>query len=191
MQWIPRPCPEFCLHLVAVSGETAQDAGKRASATRQRRSDRFAALTGETYLCLNTGLSHKKRYALDTNACDRQIECALLQKQVDNVNKQIWYWPDILNDRERSFDSTHWDCLAVVWSIFHLRPYLDVTHFTGRTHHHGLRCICNLADANRRLARWRLFLMEYDSNIIHRAGARHQVADALSRLNTKRTDDLT
>jgi hypothetical protein len=40
--------------------------------------------------------------------------------------------------------------------VTHLRPYLEGVEFTVRTDHHALRWVMNLAEAQGRLARWRL-----------------------------------
>ncbi|CAN8067637.1 unnamed protein product [Agarophyton chilense] len=101
-------------------------------------------------------------YVLDTDACDIQVGCVLLQKQPDGDLLPIGDWSRSLNKAERSYSTTERECLAVVWAILHLRPYLEGARFTLRTNHHALRWILNLADASGRLARWRLRLMEYD-----------------------------
>lgn len=47
-----------------------------------------------------------------------------------------------------------------------------------------LRWILKLADSSRRLARWRFRLSEFDFELVHRAGIKHQVADAISPVRT-------
>lgn len=50
-----------------------------------------------------------------------------------------------------------------------------------------LRWNLNLADGTGKLAQWRLRLMELDFEAIHRVIAKHQAANALSRLPKNRT----
>ena len=128
------------------------------------------------------------RYTVDTDACDKQVGCVLLQEQPEVPARPIGYWSRSLNQAERAYDTTHRECLAVVWAVLLLRPYLEGTRYTIRTDHDALRWILNMADATGKLARWRLRLAEYEFDVVHRAGVKHQAADALSRLPTDGED---
>lgn len=68
---------------------------------------------------------------------------------------------------------------------------MEGARFTIRTDHDALRWILNMADATGKLARWRLRLSKYEFDVVHRAGIKHQSADALSRLTTSGNDDTT
>ena len=133
----------------------------------------------------------KGYYKLDTDACDHQVGCTLLQDQEDAGYVPIGYWSRALTKQERDYTTTEKECLAIVWAILLLRPYLEGQRFTVRTDHDSLRWVLNLADAKGRLARWRLRLSEYDFVVEHRAGIKHQAADALSRLETTGLDTST
>lgn len=54
--------------------------------------------------------------------------------------------------------------------------------------HNALLWILNIADATRKLARWRLKFLEYDFEILQRAGLKHQAATALSGLRPAGVD---
>lgn len=129
------------------------------------------------------------KYVLDTDACDYQVGCVLMQEQEEGPMRPIGYWSRSLNKAERSYDTTQKECLAVVWAMLHLRPYLQGNTFVLRTDHAALRWILNMADATGKLARWRLRLLEYDYEIQHRPGVKHQAADALSRVRTDGGDE--
>ena len=94
------------------------------------------------------------------------------------------YWSYLLTDTEREYSPTERECYAVVWAVTTLRPYIEGTRFTVRTDHDRLRWLMNFTDANGRLCRWRLRLLQYDFDIEYRPGRVHQVPDALSRLLT-------
>lgn len=116
---------------------------------------------------------------MDTDACEKQVGCVVLKKQREGVPKPIGYWSRSLNKAEQEYDTTHRECLAVVWEVLMLRPYLEGSRFTIRTHHDALQWILNMADATDKSARWRLRLSELEFDIVHRAGVTHQPADIL------------
>jgi RNase H-like domain found in reverse transcriptase len=66
--------------------------------------------------------------------------------------------------------------------VLQLRPYLEGNHFVIRTDHNSLRWVLNLADAQGRLSRWRLRLLEFDFEVQYAPGKENHVADTLSRL---------
>jgi RNase H-like domain found in reverse transcriptase len=72
--------------------------------------------------------------------------------------------------------------LAIVWAVLQLRPYLEGKHFVIRTDHNSLRWVLNLAEAQGRLARRRLRLLEFDFEVQYAPGKEHHGADTLSRL---------
>jgi hypothetical protein len=63
-----------------------------------------------------------------------------------------------------------------------LQPYLEGKRFVIRTDHHALKWVLSLADAQGRLARWRLRLLEFDFKVQYSPGKAHFAADTLSRL---------
>ena len=128
------------------------------------------------------------QYKLDTDACDTQVGSTLLQDQGGGDFHPVGYWSRALTKQEREYTTTEKECLAIVWSILLLRPYLEGQRFTVRTDHDSLKWVLNLADAKGRLARWRLRLSEFDFDVEHRAGVKHQAADALSRMETTGLD---
>ena len=127
-------------------------------------------------------------YVLDTDASDKQVGAALMQKYPDKSLRPIGYYSRTLSDAERNYDTTHRECLAVIWAIMLLRPYLYGTTFTLRTDHDALKWLLNMDSATGQLARWRLRLAEFDYSVEFRPGIKNQAPDALSRLPTDGTD---
>jgi len=124
------------------------------------------------------------KYTVDTDACDRQVGCVLLQEQLTGPDRPIGYWSRSLTSAEAAYDTTERECLAVVWAVTMLEPYLQGTRFTIRTDHEALRWILTMTDAKGKLERWRLRLSAFDYDVVHLPGVKHQAADALSRLET-------
>lgn len=130
-----------------------------------------------------------KPYIVETDACNEQVGCVLLQEQETAKDyRPIGYWSRTLTAAERNYTTSERECLAIVWAILMLRPYLEGTKFTVRTDHDSLRWLLNISDVSGRLARWRLRLAEFDYTVVHRPGVKHQAPDALSRLPTAGAD---
>jgi hypothetical protein len=121
---------------------------------------------------------------LDTDASDEQLGCCLQQRGEDGHLHPLGYWSRQLNAAERNYSATEKEALAVVWSIKRLRPYLEGARFTVRTDHSALVWLFSVDGDNKRLARWRLCLAEYDFTVKYRPGAQNQPADGISRINT-------
>lgn len=62
-----------------------------------------------------------------------------------------------------------------------MRPYLEGYHFTVVTDHQSLRWLHSLKSPPGRLARWSIYLQQFDFEIKYRRGVLNKVADALSR----------
>lgn len=112
----------------------------------------------------------------------------LLQKQPDETDRPIIYWSCSLNDPKSTYNTTHTECLAVVWALLLLRLYLEGSLPTARTDHDALDWELNTTDCTVISARWRLRLFEFESDVVHHAGIKHQPADELLHLKTTRTN---
>jgi RNase H-like domain found in reverse transcriptase/Reverse transcriptase (RNA-dependent DNA polymerase) len=63
-------------------------------------------------------------FTLDTDASDHQLGCCL-QSQPDGSKRPVGYWSRGLTSAEKNYSTTEKECLAIVWAILHLRPYLE------------------------------------------------------------------
>jgi RNase H-like domain found in reverse transcriptase len=70
-----------------------------------------------------------------------------------------------MNTADRNYFTTEKECLAIVWAVTHLRPYMEGNSFTVQMDHHALRWVMNLSNAQGRLSRWRLRLAEIDFKV--------------------------
>ena len=125
---------------------------------------------------------YTKPFILDTDACDTGLGAALSQVDDDCAERVVAYASSTLSRAERRYCVTRKELLGVTTFIKHFRPYLLGRRFTLQTDHGSLTWLSRFKEPEGQLARWLEKLQEYDFEILHRAGKRHQNADALSRL---------
>ena len=123
-------------------------------------------------------------FSVDTDACNHQIGCALMQTHDDDARYPIGFWSRSLSPAEKNYSVGEKECLAIVWAVQLLRPYIGREHFDLFTDHQALKWILSGSDNTGRLSRWRLRLLEYDFNVHYKKGAKNTIADAISRLPT-------
>ena len=70
----------------------------------------------------------------------------------------------------------------MVTFMHQFRHHLLGRKFTLRTDHGSLRWLFHFKEPQGQMARWLEVLSQYNFQIVHRAGKRHQNADALSRV---------
>lgn len=119
-------------------------------------------------------------FTLQTDASKNGLGVVLTQ-EIEGEERVIAYASRTLNGAERNCSVTEQECLAVVWGIRKMRPYLEGYHFIVITDHQALQWLRKLENPSGRLARWGLELQQYDFYIQYRRGEQNLVADALSR----------
>ena len=127
-----------------------------------------------------------KPFILFTDASHCAVGSVLSQVQ-NGRERVIAYASHVLTAAERRWSTYDRELWAIVWSIRHFRHYLACSPFTIVTDHKplvGLRKLPVHNDRTGRRSRWALELDPYEWLIIHRDGARHANADALSRRPT-------
>lgn len=62
---------------------------------------------------------------INTNAYDCQVGCVLLKQQPDKSVRHIGYWSHTLAPVKMRYGTTKRECLAVVWEMLILSPYLE------------------------------------------------------------------
>lgn len=120
-------------------------------------------------------------FTIQTDASDYGLGAVLTQVHPDGSEKVICYLSRSLHKNERKFSTTEKECLAVLFAIEKLRPYIEGTRFTVITDHYSLKWLHSIKDPVGRIARWAVRLQQYDFDIIHRKGKDNIVPDVLSR----------
>ena len=122
----------------------------------------------------------KLPFILDVDASGVGIGAELIQV-VDGVERVIAYASHRLTPAQRNYCTTRRELLAVVKYTNQFRHYLLGRRFTIRTDHSSLTWLCRFKHPEGQLARWLEELSQYDMKLVHRQGAKHGNADALSR----------
>ena len=124
-------------------------------------------------------------FVLDTDASDHAIGGELQQEQ-DGVLKIIGFGSYVLIPAQKRYCTTRKELLAVLRFTRQFRHYLLGRKFVVRTDHGSLTWLLGFKNIGGQLARWLEELSQYDMQVVHRPGVKHQNADGLSRLE----DDL-
>ncbi|KAG5887326.1 hypothetical protein JTB14_009020 [Gonioctena quinquepunctata] len=120
-------------------------------------------------------------FIVQTDASAYGIGAVLTQNHPEVGKRVVSYLSRSLTKQERKFSSTERECLAVIWSIEKLLPYIEGTHFTVVTDHWSLCWLNNLEDPTGRSGRWSLKLQQYSFDLVHRKGKENVVPDMLSQ----------
>ena len=124
----------------------------------------------------------KQPFILDTDWSyeNAAIGAVLLQKQ-DGLERVIAYGAHKLAKSQRNYPPTKGELYAIVYFVNHYKYYLAHRPFLIRTDHQALKYISKMDPPTGMISRWLALLANYDFTIEHRAGKKHQNADALSR----------
>jgi His(2)-Cys(2) zinc finger./Integrase core domain. len=124
---------------------------------------------------------------LTTDASGYAIGGILSQGPIGK-DKPIAYTSRVLNECEQKYHTYEKEALAIVYSVLHFRPYLYGHKFTLVTDHKPLVWFQKSTSPDSRVTKWRLKLLEYDFDVVYKAGKMNVNADALSRNPVKGRD---
>ena len=120
----------------------------------------------------------KEPFIVATDASDHAIGGVLSQIQ-DGQEKVVAYWSRQLQKAEKNYST---GALAVVSAVKEFYPYLYGFPFKLLTDHNPLTSLKGLKDTGGRLARWLLYLQQFNFTFEYKSGASHSNADTLSRI---------
>ena len=118
------------------------------------------------------------QFILDTDFSNFAVVAVLSQMQ-DGVERVLAYYSRSLDQAEKNYCVTRKELVAAVKAVRHFHPYLLGRLFILRTDHAALRWLINFHSPEGQIARWLQQLQQYDYQVEHRQGAKHNNADAL------------
>lgn len=121
---------------------------------------------------------YARRDSTDTDASDCNIGFALFQTQSYGERKLIGYWSRSSHAAEKNYLVTEKECLAVVWLLTTLRPYLQGVQLTVHPDHASFRWLLSIPYPSRILVSESGFIVRYKRGM----GINH--TDAIWRLET-------
>ena len=103
--------------------------------------------------------------------------------QLDDNNAEhvIAYASKSFRGYEKHMGISEKEMAACVFGVKKFRHYIYGMKFKLVTDHHALTYLMSIKDPTGKLARWSIFLSQFDFDIIYRKGAIHHNADYLSR----------
>jgi len=104
-----------------------------------------------------------------------------MTQETERGEKVISYSNRTLNGAEKNYSTTEKECLAIVWTIRKLKPYVEGYLFKVVTDHMALKWLNIIESPSGRITRWVLELQQYDFEIAYRKGQLNVVSDSLSR----------
>lgn len=130
-----------------------------------------------------------KEFVLFTDASG--LACgAVLTQEHDGVYLPIAYASKAFNHAERKKHIIELELLAIHWGIKHFRQYLYGRKFLVKSDHKPLIYLFNMVNPSSKLTRIRLDLTEYDFDVTYIRGSDNVTADALSRIDVKKFEEL-
>ncbi|XP_075104897.1 uncharacterized protein LOC142178979 [Nicotiana tabacum] len=126
----------------------------------------------------------KEPFELMCDASDGAIGAVLGQRRSKSFHF-IYYASKIVTPAQINYTVIEKELLAVVWAFDKFRAYLVSTKVIVYSDHAAIMYLFEKKYAKSRLIRWVLLLKEFDLEIRDQKGIENQVADHLSRLETR------
>ena len=131
-------------------------------------------------VCVLTVPSAEDSFILNTDASGLGIG-ATLNVVRDGVEKPVGYFSKQLTGAQTRYSVTELEALALFKAIHHYAHFLWGRKFLVRTDHQALVSLMTSRSLNKRLHGWVLGLMDFNFEVVYRAGHLHGDADGMSR----------
>jgi hypothetical protein len=124
----------------------------------------------------------EKQFFVHCDGSKLGLGTILCQHDDEGKEHPIIYLSRGLRAAEENYGASKLECLALVFSLTHLRPYLLGKKFIVITDHQPLKWIIESPKISGIVARWVTYLADYDFELRYKSGKLHQAVDFMSRL---------
>ena len=125
-------------------------------------------------------------FVLECDASNVGLGVALIQ-EIDKVIKPIGFAGRKLISAEINYTITEKELLSIIFGIKKFRFYL-FKEFKIITDHEPLKWLKSIKNPEGRIARWKMFLQNYEYKIVYRKGKDNILSDFISRLYTMKLE---
>ena len=125
--------------------------------------------------------SKEKTFFLNTDASKIAISAVLCQ-EVEGILRPVRYFSRRLNGAEQKYESSKMELLAIIEGVKQFKDYLYGRNFVILSDHEPLKFFLKLQNPAPIIARWLLFLSEFQYDFQHIPGSKNLLADYLSRV---------
>lgn len=134
---IPAVCPEFRPQNCAT--EQAQQCKTRTGNTLVQPYGALETLQDNLVSAPLHALARSNEHLiLDTEACNKEVGCLLMQEYLDGTELPLRDWSRPLSTAEQNFDTLHQEGLAVFCPVWLLHPYFGSHKANIRTDNHAI-----------------------------------------------------
>jgi RNase H-like domain found in reverse transcriptase/Integrase zinc binding domain len=124
--------------------------------------------------------SLRKPFVIATDASAVALG-AVLSQDYNGKEHPISFASRVLTEAEMNYSVVEKELLAIVFAIKKFRCYVYGNRFTVFCDHNPLQFIATMKDPTKRIARWLMWLQDYDFQVVYRPGKQNTNADCLSR----------
>ena len=131
-------------------------------------------------------------WIIDTDASNYAVGAVLSQRHPDGRERVVCYGSKVLTASQQNYCTTKRELFAVIYFVtVKYATYLANRPFQLRTDHLALKWLMASVSSDAMCNRWIMKLMPFYElmKIEHRAGSKHNNADTMSRILTRRTCD--
>lgn len=125
---------------------------------------------------------YSEPFIITCDASDKAVAAMLSQGKAPN-DKPVQYFSRSLSEVQQRYSTTEKELLSIILALENFRYFIFNKHFTIYTDHKPITTLLGGKQSNHRLFRWKLYLSQYDFEIIYKKGKNNVVADFLSRID--------
>ena len=122
-----------------------------------------------------------QQFIIHVDASDLAMGAILSQIDETNMEYVVAYYSKRFKSYERNMSVSEKEMAAIILAIKHWRHYITGVKFKIITDHMACKYYLSMKNPTGKLARWAIFLSQFEFEIEHRKGKDHSNADMMSR----------